>query len=90
MKSRINDAESLLAKATKTRSKLDELPDRMELQQSIQNIEKATTAMREEVKSLGVLAKMKKTTEMNWFQQEAQWLRAKEIQFNNLLQPYQE
>ena len=27
---------------------------------------------------------------MNHLQQEAQWLRAKEIQFNNLLQPYQE
>ena len=33
---------------------------------------------------------MKKTTEMNRLQQEAQRLRAKEIQFNNLLQPYQE
>ena len=33
---------------------------------------------------------MKKTTEMNRLQQEAQRLRAREIQFNNLLQPYQE
>ena len=46
--------------------------------------------MKEEVKSLGALAKMKKTTEMNHLQQEAQRLREKEIQFNNLLQPYQE
>ena len=33
---------------------------------------------------------MRKTTEMNRLQQEAQRLRAKEIQINNLLQPYQE
>ena len=33
---------------------------------------------------------MKKMTEMNRLQQEAQRLRGKEIQFNNLLQPYQE
>ena len=68
MKSRIDDAESLLADATKTWSKLDELPDRLELQQSIQRIEKATTAIKEEVKSLGALAKMRKTTEMNRLQ----------------------
>ena len=46
--------------------------------------------MKEEVKSLGALAKMKKMTEINRLQQEAQGLRTKEIQFNNLLQPYQE
>ena len=33
---------------------------------------------------------MKKMTEMNRLQQEAQRLREKEIQFNNMLQPYQE
>ena len=33
---------------------------------------------------------MKKTTEMNRLQQEAQRLREKEIQFNSLLQPYEE
>ena len=33
---------------------------------------------------------MNKTIQMNRLQQEAQWLREKEIQFNNLLQPYQE
>ena len=33
---------------------------------------------------------MRKTTEMDRLQQEAQRLRAKEIQINNLLQPYQE
>ena len=33
---------------------------------------------------------MKRTTEMNRLQQEAQQLREKQIQFNNLLQPYQE
>ena len=46
--------------------------------------------MKEEVKSLGALAKMKKTTEMNCLQQEAQRLQEKDIQFNNLPQPYQE
>ena len=33
---------------------------------------------------------MKKTTEMNRLQQETQQLQGKEIQFNNLIQPYQE
>ena len=33
---------------------------------------------------------MRKTTEMNRLQQEAQRLRAKEIHINDLLQPYQE
>ena len=33
---------------------------------------------------------MKKMTVMNRLQQEAQRLREKEIQFNNMLQPYQE
>ena len=46
--------------------------------------------MKEEIKSLGALVKMRKMTEMNCLQQEAQRLRAKEIQINNLLQPYQE
>jgi len=90
MKCRIDDAESLLADAMTTWSELDELLAKLELQQCIQNIEKDTAAMKEEVKSLGALAKMKKTTEMNRLQPEAQRLRAKEIQFNNLLQPYQE
>ena len=75
---------------TKTWLDLEDPSEKLELQQSIQNIEKATTAMKEEVKNLGALAKMKKTIEINHLQQEAQWLRAKEIQFNNLLQPYQE
>ena len=34
--------------------------------------------------------RMRKMTEMNRLQQEAQRLRAKEIQINNLLQLYQE
>ena len=71
MKCRIDDAESLLADATKTWSELEELPDRLDLQQSIQNMENAIAAIKEEVKSLGSLAKMKKTTEMNHLQQEA-------------------
>ena len=46
--------------------------------------------MKEEFKSLGSLAKMKKMIEMNRLQQEVQRLREKEIKFNNMLQPYQE
>ena len=68
MKSRIDDTQSLLDDATKTWSELDDLPDRLELQQSIKNIEKTTAAIKEEVKSLGALAKMKKTMEMNHLQ----------------------
>ena len=67
MKCHIDDADSLLADATKTWSELDELPHRLELQQSIQNIEKAIAAMKEEVKSLGALANMKRTTIVELF-----------------------
>ena len=88
MKSRIDDAQSVLADATNTWSELDEHPERVELQQSIQQIENATAAMKEEIKSLGALAKMRKMTEMNRLQQEVQRLRAKEIHINDLLQPY--
>ena len=90
MKCHIDDAESFLADATKTWSDLEELLDRLDLQQSIQNIENVIAKIKEEVKSLGALAKMKNMTEMNHLQQETQRLREKEIQFNNLLQPYQE
>ena len=68
MKCRIDDAESLLADATKIWSELEELPNRLDLQQSIQNMENAIVAIKKEVKSLGDLAKMKKMTEMNHFQ----------------------
>ena len=68
MKCRIDDAESLLADVTNTWSELDELRNKLELQQSIQNIEKATTAIKEEVKSLAALANMKKMIEMNHLQ----------------------
>ena len=46
--------------------------------------------MKEEIKSLIALQKMRKTKEMNRLQQEAQRLRAQEIHINDLLQPYQE
>ena len=52
----------MLADATKTWSELEELLDRLDLQQSIQNMENAIAAIKEEVKSLGALAKMKKIT----------------------------
>jgi len=56
MKCCIDDADSLLADATNIWSELEELPDRLDLQQSIQNIENAVAAIKEEVKSLGALA----------------------------------
>ena len=46
--------------------------------------------MKEEIKSLAALQKMRKTKDMNHLQQEAQRLRTKEIHINDLLQPYQE
>ena len=46
--------------------------------------------MKEEIKGLAALQKMRKTKEMNCLQQEAQQLRTKEIHINDLLQPYQE
>ena len=70
----IDDAQSLLDEATKTWLELEEPPKKLELQQSIENIERATTVMKEEVKSLGALANMKKKIEINCLQQEAQWL----------------
>ena len=90
MKSRIDDAVLVLAAATNTWSELDEPPEKVEIQQSIKKIENTTAAMKEEIKSLAALQKMRKTTEMNRLQQEAQRLRAKEIHINDLLQPYQE
>ena len=47
MKSRIDDAQSVLADATNTWLELDEHPERVELQQSIQQIENSTAAMKE-------------------------------------------
>ena len=90
MKSRIDDALSVLADATNTWSELDEPPEKVEIQQSIKQIENTTVAMKEEIKSLAALQKMRKMTEMNRLQQEAQRLRAQEIEINDLLQPYQE
>ena len=80
----------MLANATNTWSELDEPPEKVEIQQSIKQIENTIAAMKEEIKSLAALQKMRKTTEMNRLQQEAQRLRAKEIHINDLLQPYQE
>ena len=65
MKSRIDDALSVLVDATNTWSKLDEPPEKVEIQKSIQQIENTAAAMNEEIKSLAALKKMRKTTEMN-------------------------
>ncbi len=71
MKCWVDDAESLLADVTKTWSELEELPDKLDLQQSIQNVEKAIVDAERETKSLGALAKMKKKTKITQIQQLA-------------------
>ena len=90
MKSRIDEVLTVLAEATNTWAELDEPPKKVEIQQSIQQVENTAAAMKEEVKGLTALQKMRKTKEMNRLQQEAQQLRTKEIHINDLLQPYQE
>ena len=65
MQYHIDDALSVLVDVTKTWSELDEPPKKVEIQQSIQQIENTTAAMKEEIKSLVALQKMRKTTEMN-------------------------
>ena len=44
--------------------------------------------MKEEVKSLGALAKMTRMSEMNKLQQDAQRLQEKEVKLNKMIQPY--
>ena len=46
--------------------------------------------MKEEVKRLRALENMKNMIEMNRLQKDSQQLREKDIEFNNMLQPYQE
>ena len=62
MKCCIDDTASLLDDAMKTSSELEEFPDRLDLQQSIQNIENVVAALKEEVKSLESLLKIKMMT----------------------------
>ena len=64
----------MLGDATKTWSQLEELPVRLKMQQSIQNIQDRENTMKEEMKTLGALAKIKKTTYWNKLQQEIQRL----------------
>ena len=90
MQSRIDEARLVLTDATNTWAELDELPEKVEIQQSIQQIENTAAAMKEEIKGLAALQKMRKTKEMNCLQQEAQQLRTKEMYINDLLQLYQE
>jgi len=90
MQSRIDEARLVLTDATNTWAELDEPPEKVEIQQSIQQIENTAAAMKEEIKGLAALQKMRKTKEMNCLQQEAQQLRTKEMYINDLLQPYQE
>ena len=90
MQSRINEATSVLTDAMSAWSELDEPPQRVDIQRNIQVIENTTMAMKEEMKSLAALQRMKKTKEMNQLQQEAQQLRTKELHITDLLQPFQE
>ena len=76
--------------AMNTWAELDEPLEKVEIQQSIQQIENTAAAMKEEINGLAALQKMRKTKEMNSLQQEAQQLTRKEIHINDLLQPYQE
>ena len=69
---------------------MDQPPEKVEIQQNIQQIENTAVAMKEEIKGLAALQKMRKTKEMNCLQQEAQQLRTKEMYINDLLQPYQD
>ena len=77
MKCRIDDAESLLQDASKVWSELEELPDKVELQTSIHNLEQTIEKSEEEAKGLGALAKMKKKGELTQLQQQVQKLREK-------------
>ncbi len=90
MNCRIENAQSFLADATKTWLELEELPDRLDLHLSIQNIEKIITDAEEETKGLGALARMKRKMKIKKLQQEAQRLHEKKIKFNNKLWPCQE
>ena len=90
MQSHINEATSVLTDTMSAWSELDEPPQRVDIQWNIQVIESTTMAMKEEIKSLATLQRMKKTKEMNQLQQEAQQLRTKELHITDLLQPFQE
>ena len=68
MQSHIDEALSVLNDATDTWSKLDQPPEKVEIQQNIQQIENTMAGMKEEIKSLAALQKMRKTKEMNRLQ----------------------
>ena len=51
VKSRIEEAVSVLKEATDTWAELDELPERAEIQQNIQQLEATATAMKEELRA---------------------------------------
>jgi len=60
MQSRINEATSVLTDAMSAWSELDEPPQRVDIQRNIQVIENTTMAMKEEMKSLAALQRIKK------------------------------
>ena len=71
MQYRIDEAQLVITDATNTWAELDELLEKVEIQQSIQQIENTATVMKVEIKGLAALQKMRKTKEMNCLQQEA-------------------
>jgi hypothetical protein len=90
MKCRAEEVESLLEDATRTWTELEELPEKIELQKSIQSYDQLIAQAEEEAKSLGALAKMKKKTEITQLQQLAQKFRTKQINLDNTINPHQE
>ena len=68
---------------------LEELPEKKDLQKSIQGYEQAIAKVEEEAKTLGALPKMKKKEEITKIQQLAQKCKEKHINLNNLIQPHQ-
>ena len=71
MKCRVEEVEAILTDATKTWQELEQLPQKTELQKSIQYFEQAIARAEEEAKTLGPLAKMRKKTKITQFQQQA-------------------
>ena len=55
MQSRIDEARLVLTDPMKTWAELDEPPEKVEIQQSIQQIENTAAAMKEEIKGLVAL-----------------------------------
>ena len=71
MQSHIEEARLVLTDAMNAWAELDQPPKKFEIQQSIQQVEDNAAAIREEIKSLAALQKMRKIKEINQLQQRA-------------------